>query len=151
MLLEYKALLQPVTSDSVVCKILNIIIHAWENWFSLRNNDPDGYVRGIQVLWPASIALLLAMSELETPVIIKILNWSIQARHGNFIWLCCAVHCIVLYLFISIAQWFSTFMVLQPFDDISKVAATPNNRIDWVTAKESIFSGLFPFTIFLLA
>src|SRR6218665_3496188 len=38
----------------------------------------------------------------------------------------------------------------DPLMTFSKFAATPSNRIDWVTLKESIFRGLFPFTVFLL-
>src|SRR6218665_266592 len=38
----------------------------------------------------------------------------------------------------------------DPLMTFSKFAVTPSNRIDWVTLKESIFRGLFPFTVFLL-
>src|SRR6218665_2201075 len=51
----------------------------------------------------------------------------------------------------SLNQRFSTVITLLPLDYFSKVVATPSNRIDWVTSKESIFRGLFPFTVFLLA
>ena len=46
--------------------------------------------------------------------------------------------------FLALFQRFSTVTVLRPLDDFLKVAATPSNRIDWVTLKESIFRGLFP-------
>ena len=38
-----------------------------------------------------------------------------------------------------VMQRFSTFLVLQPLDHISKVVATPNNKIDWVTPLHRIF------------
>ena len=39
----------------------------------------------------------------------------------------------------SFTAAFSTDIVLRPLDDLSKVSATPNNKIVWVTSKESIF------------
>src|SRR6218665_1288659 len=39
-----------------------------------------------------------------------------------------------------LTQWISTFrpIVLQPLDDMSKVSAIPDNKIVWVTSKESL-------------
>ena len=41
---------------------------------------------------------------------------------------------------VALSQRFSVFIVLQPLDDISIVAATPNNRTDWVTSNEHIIA-----------
>src|SRR6218665_3345524 len=43
-----------------------------------------------------------------------------------------------------VRQRFSTVIVLRPLDDLSKVSATPNNKIVWVTSKKSIFRGYSP-------
>ena len=48
-----------------------------------------------------------------------------------------AMNCIAQIL----RQRFSTVTVMRPLDDLSTVSATPNNKIVWVTLKESIFRG----------